>query len=159
MTLREKIQAWLKAKRLNQSEAAAPAGMAQSSMSQYLKGEFELTDAYKILGLTKRIQQDYPGASMDWLLDDALGWPPPDPDRREALSAAEAKVLRLVRDLFDDDPDLKEATDRIGLKGDYRPQRPSVVVTGPSRAEHEAEQKDRDAAQKKTPNRTNRPAS
>lgn len=114
MTLREKLKAWVASKKITQAQIAQAASMAPGSVSQFLGKDFELSDIGKVVGIAAKLKEQFPGASIDWLLDDTADWPPPSPDNRVQLTEPEARVLRIIRDAYSDDqPELKVVIARL----------------------------------------------
>lgn len=127
MTIAEKISKFIEMKGMSLREFARLATIPSSNLSDFLNGNRKAT-----LSFVKRAAGAM-GTTVDFLVDDGAGWPPPTPDQRTHLTAAEFRVLELARECDPGDLEYGEARRRLMLRGYVpvagRPEEPKP--TGP----------------------------
>jgi hypothetical protein len=111
----------MEAKKLTFIEAASATVISKSKLNEVSRDEANLTDIEHVFRLAQAIRTSgYPGATIDWLIDEAADWPPPDPDRKVFLHPLEERLIRTVRDAFGPPGEAwEEAFERINLRGRY----------------------------------------
>lgn len=102
MDTRQKIERWIKERRVSQTAAAKVLGIPQPTLSQYLKGDRQnlSAEAYRTLAISM-------GTTVDALLDPKVGWPLPSKEATAAvmtLNEDEREVLSIARMVSRADP-------------------------------------------------------
>lgn len=94
-----KVRAAFEESKMTQGEFASAAGIAQSRLNNILQGA-NVTERLAI-PFVRWLQKTHPGASVDWLYDDRLPWPPPPPVTTPGivLSDEERDLIGLIREI------------------------------------------------------------
>lgn len=157
MTVGEKIQAFLTATKIKQIELENLTGMSQSRVSALKndknEGNNNLSYMFRI---ARAMRHFYPGATVDWLVDPEMDFPPLSPVDAVVLTPGEQEILRLARKLSRRqdgtiDPELRMAEIRLlGLSACDLQLGEVVPPPGQSAVEIEA----RERAERETRERT-----
>lgn len=112
-----KLIAWREHDCLEQTEIAKLAAIPQGRLSD-LENEKGLDNnfSYMIRIVRAMRAKGHAGASLDWLIDPAGKFPPPDPSKAVVITDAEAEIIRLAHEVSESDDGTSDPTLRVARR-------------------------------------------